>query len=632
MSFIESNRRKPTLCKTETTGLQVLVRNRVTLCIVMSVVLVSLFFLLSFGLSSGSDKLAAFPSDYAATEDVCYNTSDDSEELKEYFSGRIEYSDTSGSGTPTRVLLRTRSYISYSWDSVKTEGAEGDDEFVLELRDVDDRAVKSINFVADPVIAHVEPTPEALKENPGIGTIFKYADFHIFLSNAPNFTSFAVLHEGKELEIEEHSANSPCLSVIWQIEGQVFDNFDSIPVSFEATDVGGDDLVYNIFYSKNGGNSYRSKLSGTVESEYSSVDIPVASLDGSARARLAVMVTDGTRTVFTESPIFTVVGPPVPATTIPVNQPPVAIDDFVEVEIWETLEIDVLANDIDPEGNFEDHSLVIDEFPVLGTADVRREYVPQQAGTGFSPGTDATWKPVIAYIPSSSGVDALVYSVCDAEGLCDSAQVTIESGIADCTIMGTENSETLTGTPGDDVICGLGGDDTIHAGGGDDVIKAGSGDDTVLAGAGDDTIFGEAGNDTIDSGAGDDIARGGNGRDYIKGGEGADRLYGESGRNILDGGLGDDSIYGGKGSDRIWGGYGDDLIYGGMGNDTIWAGAGDDTIRDSRGNDIIYPGQGEDTITGTNSEDTIIEASLSCLRLEKYSYQTAKTLLTLLFC
>ena len=632
MSIAESNTREPTPSKTETVDSWGLVRNGVTLCIAISVVLALLVVARSFGPSGGSGKLTALASDYAATEDACSKASSGSEELREYISGRIEYSDTSDSAPPARVLLRTRSYISYSWDSVKTEGAEGDNEFVLELRDVDNRAVKSVNFVADPVIAYIEPTPEALKENPGIGTIFKYADFHIFLSNAPNFTSFTVLHEGKELEIEEHSANSPCLSVIWQIESQIFDNFDNIPVSFEATDVDKDDLVYNILYSKNGGNSYRSKLSGTVESEYSSVDIPVASLDGSARARLAVMVTDGTRTVFTESPIFSVVGPPVPATTIPVNQPPVAVGDVVGVEIWETLEIDVLANDIDPEGNFEDHSLVIDEFPVLGTADVRRRYVPQQAGTGFSPGTDATWKPVIAYIPGPSGVDDLVYSVCDAEGLCDSAQVTIESGIADCTIMGTENSETLTGTPGGDVICGLGGDDTINAGGGDDVIKAGSGDDTVIAGAGDDTIFGEAGNDAIDSGAGDDIARGGKGRDYIKGGEGADRLYGESGRNILDGGLGDDSIYGGKGSDRIWGGYGDDLIYGGTGNDTIWAGAGDDTIRDSRGNDIIYPGQGDDTITGTNSEDTIIEASLSCLRLGKYSYHTAKILLTLHFC
>ena len=632
MSIAESNTKEPNPSKTETVDSRGLVRNRVTLRIVISVVLVSLAFLLGLGPSSGSDKLAALVSDSAATENVCYNTSDDSEKLKEYISGRIEYSDPSGSGTPTRVLLRTRSYISYSRDSVKTEGAEGDDEFVLELRDVDDRAVKSINFVVDPVIAHVDPTLEALAENPGIGTIFKYADFHIFLSNAPNFTSFAVLHEGKELEIEKHSANPPCLSVDWQIESQVFDNFDSIPVSFEATDVGGDDLVYSVFYSKNGGNSYRSKLSSTVESEYSSVEIPVASLDGSARARLAVMVTDGTRTVFIESPVFSVVGPPVPATTIPVNQPPVANDDVVEVEIWETLEIDVLANDIDPEGNFEDHSMVIDEFPVLGTAELRREYVPQQAGAGFSPPTDPTWRPVIAYIPGPSGVDALVYSVCDSEGLCDSAQVTIESGIADCTILGTEDGETLAGTPGDDVICGLGGADTIRAGEGDDVIKAGAGDDTILAGAGDDTIFSETGNDTIYSGPGDDIARGGKGRDYIKGGEGADRLYGESGRNILDGGLGDDAIYGGKGNDKIWGGYGNDLIYGGTGNDTIWAGAGNDTIRDSRGNDIIYPGQGDNTITGTNNEDTIIENSLSCLRLGRYSYHTTKTLLTLLFC
>ena len=603
-------------------GLQVPVRSDKTVCVIAVIILVLL-------VASGCSKALG-----DSLESACPPAPDGSGRLSEYFKGYIEYSyPFSDNVIPIRAgLVRPRSSGLGALDDTVPKGVEDEDEFVMELRDALGQSLKSINFYVQPYLSHIDPDPEALEENPDLVTWFKDADFDFIVRNPIDYTSVAVLYEGNELEIEEHSANTPCLSVSWPTEVQTFDESDHIPISFEATDADGDELRYTISYSYNGGRFYWWKKTATIKNSLSSVMISAADLESSDQARLAVSVTDGKRSMVWKSPIFSVVGPPVPATTIPVNQSPVAVDDVVEVEIWETLEIDVLANDIDPEGNFEDHSLVIDEFPVLGTADVRRRYVPQQAGTGFSPGTDATWKPVIAYIPGPSGVDDLVYSVCDAEGLCDSAQVTIESGIADCTIMGTENSETLTGTPGDDVICGLGGDDTIHAGGGDDVIKAGSGDDTVLAGAGDDTIFGETGNDAIDSGAGDDIARGGNGRDYIKGGEGADRLYGESGRNILDGGLGDDSIYGGKGSDRIWGGYGDDLIYGGAGNDTIWAGAGDDTIRDSRGNDIIYPGQGDDTITGTNTEDTIIEASLSCLRLGKYSYHTAKTLLTLHFC
>ena len=618
MSIAESKTRETTPSKTEAIDMRMSARCDRAVWVIAVIILVLL-------VASGCSRALG-----DSLESACPPAPDGSGRISEYFGGYIRYSHPySDNVIPIRVeLIRPRSSGLGALDDTVSKGVKDEDEFVMELRDALGQSLKSINFYVEPLI----DVPDADPDKP-IPPPRKFAFFDVFVRNPIDYTSVAVLHEGNELEmIEEHSANTPCLSVSWPTELQTFDEGDHIPISFEATDADGDELRYTISYSYNGGRFYWWKKTATIKNSLSSVMISAADLESSDQARLAISVTDGKRSMVWESPIFSVVVPPVPATTIPVNQSPVAVGDVVGVEIWETLEIDVLANDIDPEGNFEDHSLVIDEFPVLGTADVRRRYVPQQAGTGFSPRSDAIWRPVIAYVPGPSGVDALVYSVCDAEGLCDSARVTIESGIADCTIMGTENSETLTGTPGGDVICGLGGDDTIRAGGGDDVIKAGSGDDTVLAGSGDDTIFGEAGNDSIDSGAGDDIARGGNGRDYIMGGEGADRLYGESGRNILDGGLGDDSIYGGKGSDRIWGGYGDDLIYGGMGNDTIWAGAGDDTIRDSRGNDIIYPGQGDDTITGTNSEDSIIEASLSCLRLGRYSYHTAKTLLTLLFC
>ena len=618
MSIAESNTKEPTPSKTETTDLRVSVRSDRAVCVIVAIVLVGL---LLTGCTRASGDLS---------ESSCPPAPDGSGRLSEYFGGYIRYSHPySDNVIPIRVeLIRPRSSGLDALDDTVSKGVEDEDEFVIELRDALGQSLKSINFYVEPLISEPDADPDEPIPPPR-----KFAFFDVFVRNPIDYTSVAVLHEGSELEmIGEHSANTPCLSVSWPSELQTFDENDYISISFEATDADGDELRYTISYSYNGGRFYWWKKTATMKNLLSSVIISAADLESSDQARLAVSVTDGKRSMVWKSPIFSVVGPPVPATTIPVNQPPVAVDDVVEVEIWETLEIDVLANDIDPEGNFEDHSMVIDEFPVLGTAELRREYVPQQAGAGFSPPTDPTWRPVIAYIPGPSGVDALVYSVCDSEGLCDSAQVTIESGIADCTILGTEDGETLAGTPGDDVICGLGGADTIRAGEGDDVIKAGAGDDTILAGAGDDTIFSETGNDTIYSGPGDDIARGGKGRDYIKGGEGADRLYGESGRNILDGGLGDDAIYGGKGNDKIWGGYGNDLIYGGTGNDTIWAGAGNDTIRDSRGNDIIYPGQGDNTITGTNNEDTIIENSLSCLRLGRYSYHTTKTLLTLLFC
>ena len=624
-----------------------LIRNGVTLCIAISVVLALLVVTRSLGSSNVSEQLTTLTSTLPTPEEVCSRTSNGSEQLREYITGRIHYSDISDDGIPVRISLRTPYSIPLSRDSTKSEGAESEDELILELRDSAGSPLKSINFYVQPGVSHIDPTPEALEENPDMITFFKDAYFYIFVANPPNYASMAILYEGNELEIEEHSANTPCISVVWQPERQIFSDEDNIILSMETTDADGEEFTHYIFYSTDGryyrllsfakinhanascSTGFRNRswckpiYSSSESSVASTVMIPVASLRSSPHVRLAVLVTDGKRSVITEGSTFTVTERPEP-----LNQPPVAVDDVAENSIGEILLIDVLANDIDIEGDLDISSLTIDEPPVLGTSDLDGKSVTRWV-RGYP---DVVWQPLIVYIPGPTGVDTLVYTICDSEGLCDSARVTIESGVADCTILGTEDDETLLGTPNDDVICGLGGNDTIQAGGGNDTIKAGSGDDLVFAGTGNDIIFGETGADTIYSGAGDDLARGGDGNDYIIGGNGADRLYGEFGRNILVGGPGDDSIYGGKGNDNIWGGYGNDLIYGGIGNDTIRGGSGDDIIRDSRGHDIIYPGQGDNTVTGTNSVDTIIEDSLSCLRLGKYSYQTAKPLLAILFC
>ena len=641
-----SNNRNQAHKQTEARNLRMSVGSHVAIYAIISTVLVLLIATNNFS-ANVPKQLTTLTSTLPAPEDVCSRTSNGSDKLREYITGRIDYSDISDDGIPVSVSLRPRTSIPLARDSTKSEGTESEDELILELRDSDGHSLKSINFYVQPSVWHIDPTLEALEENPDMITILKNANFYIFIANPPNYASMAILYEGSELEIEEHSANTPCISVVWQPEGQTFSDEDNIVLSMKTTDADGEEFIHSIFYSIDG-RFYRLLSSAKINhanarcsadlwnrswckpiysfsesSVASTAMIPVASLRSSPYVRLAVLVTDGKRSVITEGPTFIVTERPEP-----LNQPPVAVDDAAENSIDEILQIDVLANDIDTEGDFATSSLTIDEPPVLGTAELDGESV-----TRWVRGQPAkVWRPLIVYTPGSTGVDTLVYTICDSEGLCDSARVTIASGVADCTILGTEDDETLLGTPNDDVICGLGGNDTIQAGGGNDIIMAGSGDDLVFAGAGDDIIFGETGSDTIDAGAGDDLARGGDGNDYIKGGNGADRLYGEFGKNILVGGPGNDSIYGGKGNDNIWGGYGNDLIYGGIGNDTIRGGGGDDIIRDSRGHDIIYPGQGDNTVTGTNSEDAIIEDSLSCLRLGKYSYQTAKPLLIILFC
>ena len=80
---------------------------------------------------------------------------------------------------------------------------------------------------------------------------------------------------------------------------------------------------------------------------------------------------------------------------------------------------------------------------------------------------------------------------------------------SECTIKGTNGSDSLVGTPGPDVICALGGDDFIKTLGGDDIIFAGEGADFVSADGDNDIVFGEEGNDVMTGASGDDVLIGG---------------------------------------------------------------------------------------------------------------------------
>ena len=658
MSVIESNTREPTLHKTEAMGLRAPVRGDKAMCYIAVMILV---LLVASSCSKSSED---------SVESTCPPAPNGSGQLSEYFRGYIRYSHPySDNVIPIRATLNspTSTSVGAPLDNTVSKGVEDEDEFVMELRDALGRSLKSIKFYVQPAIYEYDADPDKPIPPP-----YKSAYFNIIVKKPIDYASITFLYEGNELEtIEEHSANTPCLSVSWPTEDRAFDESDHILVSFEATDADEDELSYSIYYSANGGKLYGWKKTAVMQNSLSSVMISTASLKISDQARLAISVTDGKRSMVWESPIFTIaeqlskptpkayddsangyvseplriyvldndlytsnasvkrslkiaVPPALGATTVyngtngwvqtlrpyieytaesagtdtltysicdsnnqcdsaqvtitsRVNQPPIANDDIVGGDIGEVLRIDVLANDIDTERDFDYESLSIDVPPIFGTASVKSEYT--------------TWdrEYFIEYYYASSAIDSLTYSICDTFDQCDTAEVTIKAGTADCAILGTEQDDTLRGTSDDDVICGLGGNDTIYAGGGNDIVRAGLGDDVVFAGAGDDTIYGEDGDDTIDSGAGDDIVRGSDGNDDITGGDGADQLYG---------GLGDDTLDGGDG---------DDIIHGSKGDDTIYGGPGDDTIRGNLGADIIYPGAGNDTLEGPTEPDTIIE-------------------------
>jgi hypothetical protein len=122
------------------------------------------------------------------------------------------------------------------------------------------------------------------------------------------------------------------------------------------------------------------------------------------------------------------------------NRQPNAVDDEAVTTPEEAINIDVLANDTDPDGNIDEDTLSIFDTSVL------------EHGEAVVEGGEIQYTPTITR--STSGyqgaayfeeVDRFEYEVCDAEGLCDSAvvQVTIAWIVSEP----EEPTPTVTVTP-----------------------------------------------------------------------------------------------------------------------------------------------------------------------------------------
>ena len=484
--------------------------------------------------------------------------------------------------------------------------------------------------------------------------------FRIF--DPPEYDSFAVLKEGVEIVVVKRSSNFPTLSVSGVSTGQHFNNDDIINIFWSGQDVDGDSLIYRIYYSTDAGLNYRPLIFDIKDSRAS---FPASILSGSSQARFGVSVSDGTRSTFVETPIFSIAGvAPHLEITSPIsnsiyandqavvldakgfdkedaqltsssftwsssldgvlgssdllvlrasdmsvgqhiitatvkdsdqmttslsreiiitaqNQPPITVRDTISTGIDEVVQIDVISNDTDIEGDINVESLSIETLPEIGTTQI----VFSQSGY-----------PIIEYSSKIDGTDTFIYEICDYGDRCETAQVTIDIAIPDCTVYGTNGDDILVGTSGNDIICGLDGNDTIDGR---------SGDDKIYGGEGEDRIYGRSGSDTIYGGNGNDFILGHNGHDIIYGNLGNDTIYAGGGNDLAKGGDGDDELYGEAGNDNLEGNKGHDKMHGGRGNDIIWGGKGDDTIRGNAGEDIIYPGLGNNTVFGISPEDTI---------------------------
>ena len=642
-----SNSRKPTLSKAEATHLRMPVRSYKAVCVIAVIAMVLL-------VASG-----------------CSRSSSDSRQLADYISGFVQledFDDVPVSASLSDVFSRVMSESDYER---QCERSSKNSDFYMELRSRSGRALCRWSFDAvirstyDPAIIFDPETGEYYNT---IDETFKknrQVPFSFIVNNPPDYSSIAVLHGDEEVLVQYRSANRPSLSIQGPPAGQVFNDGDSVTLSWEGSDLDGDKLDYLVFYSTDGGNSYeRLRIAG----RNSPKTISANRLENSPQARLAVSVSDGTRSAFAETEIFTVAEHvPAETTIIPANQPPRAYDDASNGYVGEALRIYVLRNDIYSTKDFGPNSLKIDVPPSFGVAYVNGETVKiiRPSDTEW----EQTFRLFIEYTPGSAGIDTLTYSICNRDGECDSAQVTITSivnqpPVANDDVAGGDIGEVLRidvlandidaekdfdyeslvidvppifGTASvkseytetwdrehfieyyyassaiDSLtysICDTfdqcdTAEVTIKAGTADCTIIGTEDDDTIRGTSDDDVICGLEGNDTIHAGGGNDIIRAGLGDDVVFAGSGDDTIYGEDGDDTIDSGTGDDIVRGSDGNDRITGGDGADGLYGGLGDDILDGGAGDDTIYGSKGDDTIYGGPGDDTIRGNLGADTI---------------------------
>jgi VCBS repeat-containing protein len=254
----------------------------------------------------------------------------------------------------------------------------------------------------------------------------------------------------------------------------------------------------------------------------------------------------------------------VTVTINPVNDAPVAANDSTVTDLDTAIDINVLGNDFDVDGD---------------TLTVTAATPGTNGTTTVNPDGTITYTPEPGFV----GLDTFEYTVDDGNGGTDTATVTVSVGGAPLPRDGI-----VDGTPGNDLI------DLNYTGDPDgDFVDAG---DALLPGAApdDDFIRAGAGDDTVLAGLGDDRIEAGPGNDFVNGQEGDDTILGEDGNDTLLGGAGDDVIDGGRGNDLIFGGAGNDTLTGGEGADTLFGGDDRDTFLGITPGDQIFGGAGGD--------------------------------------
>ncbi|MGJ3254170.1 MAG: DUF4347 domain-containing protein [Elainellaceae cyanobacterium] len=342
----------------------------------------------------------------------------------------------------------------------------------------------------------------------------------------------------------------------------------------------------------------------------------------------------------------------VTATVPPTNLPPVAVDDVRASIPGVAVDIQVLTNDSDPNGDIL--SIVGFTQPTNGVVTFNDNNTPA------NPADDS-----LIYTPNP-GVeditDTFEYTITDGLGEFDTATVTVQippfvapgtvDAINDQTstplstpvnvsiltndlVSADERPFSITGTTTpqngsisisdnntpvdttDDFIiytpnANFTGTDTFTytisgASGASDtaVVTITVSDDDDVDCADGITLVGGRGSDSLDGTIGSDTLSGRGGDDTLRGLECDDDLFGQRGEDILLGGPDEDMLRGNQNDDVLRGGPGDDVLGGGLGSDRMFGGAGNDSLRGGRSTDELNGRQGDDNLRGNLGDDVI---------------------------
>ena len=166
------------------------------------------------------------------------------------------------------------------------------------------------------------------------------------------------------------------------------------------------------------------------------------------------------------------------------NNNPTAEDDSATTTTDTPVEIDVLANDSDVDGD----TIRIEEFDesgAHGTVNFDANGTP-----------DDTTDDLLVYEANGdfTGTDLFSYSISDGNGGTDTAtvEVTVEPtvpGADDDVLIGTPDDEVLSGGLGNDLLDGGDGDDTVNGGAGEDTVIGGGAGSNILIGGSEGDLF-----------------------------------------------------------------------------------------------------------------------------------------------